>query len=328
MKGARRTPLALAAIVASGLGTAPAVRAGDGAAEYPSDGSAGYGEANPREEEEPRKRPVTEEREPEPDPEPRPPEEDGGRPVLSSFAVATKRLYLHGRPARVTFRIDDEAELVSVGLYLTRPGGTAPVRALDLGARATGATHTYRLTGREGAPLPEGPYRIRLFARDPAGKRLLARPRASSVDEIGFYRHRFPLRGSFSYGGEDARFGAKRSGHTHQGQDLIAPEGTPVLAPRGGRVTKVDYQESGAGHYVVIAGAGESDNYVFMHLQEGSVRVRQGQWVRTGKRLGNVGNTGRSSGAHLHFEIWRGAWYGGGEPFDPFPSLRRWDRWS
>ena len=78
----------------------------------------------------------------------------------------------------------------------------------------------------------------------------------------------------------------------------------------------------------MIAGAGESDNYVFMHLVEGSIRVRLGQFVRTGARIGDVGNSGRSSGAHLHFEIWRGAWYGGGNPFDPLPSLRRWDRWS
>ena len=327
MTHAPRTPLAVAALVVGGLVAAPA-HAGDGAAEYPSDGSAGYGEASPPKEE-PRKRPVAEdEPEPEPDPRPRPPDEDGGRPVLSAFSVATGRLYLYGRAARVTFRIEDEAELVSVALELTRPGSSAAVRALDLGARTTGETHVYRLTGREGAPLPEGPYRVRLVARDPAGKRLLARPRASSVDEISFYRHRFPLRGNFSYGGEDARFGAKRSGHTHQGQDLIAPEGTPVVAPRGGRVTKVDFQKEGAGHYVVIAGAGENDHYVFMHLREGSIRVRTGQFVRTGARIGDVGNTGRSSGAHLHFEIWRGAWYGDGKPFDPFPSLRRWDRWS
>ena len=38
--------------------------------------------------------------------------------------------------------------------------------------------------------------------------------------------------------------------------------------------------------------------------------------------------TGDSFGAHLHFEIWEGPWYAGGEPTDPWPFLRRWDRWS
>ena len=65
-----------------------------------------------------------------------------------------------------------------------------------------------------------------------------------------------------------------------------------------------------------------------MHLQTDSIRVTEGQRVRTGKWIANVGNTGASFGAHLHFEIWQGPWYGGGEPIDPYDLLRRWDRWS
>ena len=140
--------------------------------------------------------------------------------------------------------------------------------------------------------------------------------------------HRFPIAGPFTYSGPDGRFGAPRPGHAHQGQDLIAAEGTRVVAPRRGRVTQVGYQAKGAGHYVIIDGAGERLDYAFFHLQEGSIRVRQGQYVRMGARIARVGNTGRSFGAHLHFEIWSGAWYGGGEPIDPYPFMRRWDTWS
>ena len=101
-----------------------------------------------------------------------------------------------------------------------------------------------------------------------------------------------------------------------------------MLAPRGGIVDVVAYQAAGAGHYVVVDGEGEDADYAFMHLQAGSIAVRRGQRVLTGQRLGSVGSTGRSSGPHLHFEIWRGGWRTGGRPVDPLPHLRRWDAWS
>ena len=137
--------------------------------------------------------------------------------------------------------------------------------------------------------------------------------------------HYFPIAGAFSWGGPGGRFGTPRSGHSHQGQDLTAAEGTPVVAPFSGTVQTVAYQASGAGHYVVLDGTGEDRDYVFMHLRSGSVAVIEGQRVRGGARIGEVGNTGRSFGAHLHFEIWTGAgWYSGGQPIDPLPLLRAW----
>ena len=85
------------------------------------------------------------------------------------------------------------------------------------------------------------------------------------------------MRGTYSFGGADARFGAGRAGHTHQGQDIAAAEGTPVVAPHAGTVKAVRYQASGAGHYVVLDGAGEERDYVFMHLATGTTLVREGQ---------------------------------------------------
>jgi murein DD-endopeptidase MepM/ murein hydrolase activator NlpD len=65
-----------------------------------------------------------------------------------------------------------------------------------------------------------------------------------------------------------------------------------------------------------------------MHMRTGSVRVHEGQHVRTGQRIGEVGSTGTSSGPHLHFEVWLGPWRAGGHPIDPLPLLRAWDTWS
>lgn len=151
--------------------------------------------------------------------------------------------------------------------------------------------------------------------------RAVERERSLALDG----RHRFPIAGAFDLGGTDARFGARRSGHRHQGQDISAALGTPVVAPWAGVVEYVRYQRNGAGHYVVLDGDDEDLDYVFMHLRGGSIPVRAGQHVAAGELIGEVGSTGRSSGAHLHFEVWVGGWYEqGGEPVDPLPLLRAW----
>ncbi len=100
----------------------------------------------------------------------------------------------------------------------------------------------------------------------------------------------FPVQGPYTFGGPDARFGVGRPGHTHQGQDITAAEGTPVVTPIAGTVHWTAYQEGGAGYYVVIAGA-DGRHYVFMHLQQGSIAVTKGAPV-------TAGQTGRPGRQH------------------------------
>jgi murein DD-endopeptidase MepM/ murein hydrolase activator NlpD len=86
----------------------------------------------------------------------------------------------------------------------------------------------------------------------------------------------------------------------------------------------IRFQRAGAGHYVVLD-ADDDHDYVFMHLRRGSIPVVQGQRVAAGEQIAEVGNSGRSFGAHLHFEVWTGGWYEkGGEPVDPLPLLQAW----
>jgi murein DD-endopeptidase MepM/ murein hydrolase activator NlpD len=134
----------------------------------------------------------------------------------------------------------------------------------------------------------------------------------------------FPVRGTYSLGGADARFGAVRTGHIHQGQDIIAAQGTPVVAPRAGVISWRAYQAGGAGNYLVLHGHDGRD-YVFMHLADGSTLVSEEQAVTAGQQLAAVGNTGRSDGPHLHFEIWPDGWYkDGSKPIDPLADLLAW----
>ena len=320
--------LVLALLVA-----APTASAADGSAEAPAYGGAGYGELEKPEQAVDHNPALSLQPKPKPKPAPKPDNTPkatggGGNPLLTTFGVGSPRVYLYGKAARVNFQINDRADTVSVRLVVVSATTGERVRTIDLGAQATGVPHSYRFTAREGGALPAGRYRVRVRARDGAGNALVRAARTSAVDEIGVFPYRFPLKGNFPYGDPGSRFGAPRSGHKHQGQDIAAPEGTQIRAVRGGIVKTVAYQAAGAGHYVVIDGAGQQRDYVYMHMQTGSVRVQEGQRVKTGQWIGSVGNTGASFGAHLHFEIWKGPWFAGGEPIDPFPSLRRWDRWS
>ena len=137
----------------------------------------------------------------------------------------------------------------------------------------------------------------------------------------------FPVWGvTWTYGDADMRFGAGRSGHIHQGQDVADAEGTPIVAPKAGEVSWTSFQDGGAGYYLVLRGTDNRD-YVFMHLQKGSLKVRIGSIVKAGQRLASMGNTGHSTGPHLHFEIWLGGWYEkGGHPIDPLPQLKAWEK--
>jgi murein DD-endopeptidase MepM/ murein hydrolase activator NlpD len=245
-------------------------------------------------------------------------------PRVESFSITPDSTFIYGRPAMVRFVVKAHARRIHLALVIKRVGSHAVVRRVDLGQRPTGRREHYLLAGVEGGPLPQGNFDVHLSARGLRGA-----AKAAFTGHFNFHWHMFPLVGNFTYGlSADGRFGAKRKGHTHEGQDIPAPLGTPVIAPRAGVVKFIGFQKSGAGHYVVMHGEGEDLDFAFMHLRTHSILVHQGQTVATGQQLATVGATGDATGPHLHFEIWKGAWEQGGVPLDPLPFLRRWDAWS
>jgi murein DD-endopeptidase MepM/ murein hydrolase activator NlpD len=127
----------------------------------------------------------------------------------------------------------------------------------------------------------------------------------------------FPVAGAHTFGDG---FGAARSGHSHQGQDIMAACGTPLVAVSRAKVKWVSYQGA-AGNYVVIRNKKLHQDYMYAHLAtRGS--VVKGQIVQPGQQLGVVGQTGDATACHLHFELWLGKWYRGGHPVDPLPYLQ------
>ncbi len=87
----------------------------------------------------------------------------------------------------------------------------------------------------------------------------------------------------------------------HEGQDLAAPEGTPILAAAAGKVKQKPFNAGGYGHYIDIFHAnGTSTRYA--HMKNPSP-LADGTEVTQGQQIGLVGSTGGSTGPHLHFEV-------------------------
>jgi len=86
----------------------------------------------------------------------------------------------------------------------------------------------------------------------------------------------------------------------HNGIDMACAAGTPIYATRAGTVTRTAYQASGAGNYVSINHL-DGFSSIYMHMTH--YVVSQGQSVSQGQLIGYVGNTGISTGDHLHFGI-------------------------
>ncbi|HEY4554489.1 MAG TPA: peptidoglycan DD-metalloendopeptidase family protein [Bacillaceae bacterium] len=93
-------------------------------------------------------------------------------------------------------------------------------------------------------------------------------------------------------------------GGSHKGIDIAGRRGTPVHAVHDGEVVKSYY--SGTYGHVVMLRHSHGYETVYAHLLDRS--VEEGQAVEKGDTIGRMGNTGQSSGVHLHFEIHKGEW--------------------
>jgi len=111
-----------------------------------------------------------------------------------------------------------------------------------------------------------------------------------------------------------------RSGRMHEGIDFTPGAGSPVQAVADGTVRIASESGGAYGVHVVIDHIvdGELVSSHYAHMQYGSLQVVAGQHVTVGTVIGHTGNTGRSFGAHTHFEIWKN----GTTPIDPWPWLQ------
>jgi len=112
----------------------------------------------------------------------------------------------------------------------------------------------------------------------------------------------WPVRGAITsyYGWRRDPFNRSRR-HFHNGIDIRGSIGTPVRAAMAGRVSAVGFDRIFGNYIVVNHNAGYRTLYGHLNV----IRTRTGAYVAAGERIGDVGNTGQSTGSHLHFTVYK-----------------------
>jgi lipoprotein NlpD len=102
--------------------------------------------------------------------------------------------------------------------------------------------------------------------------------------------------------------------HRHQGIDIPCPLGTPIKASNSGTVIYSDNRIKGYGNLIILR---HSDEFVTVYAHNQVNMVEEGSLVERGQIIAKVGQTGRATGPHLHFEIRRNS-----KAVDPVPYLK------
>lgn len=200
---------------------------------------------------------------------------------------------------------------IEAGRELIIPGGTIRHKVLP-GETLTGIAGAYGVPLEELVNANHLPNQDLLFAGQnlliPAAGRGAALPAWNPTLGLPVDELPWPVTGWISSG-----FGL-RDGRPHEGLDIAAEEGDPIRAVRSGRV--VFAGSRGTYGLTVIIDHGGGLTTLYGHAS--AILVREGQWVGEGQLIARVGNTGRSTGPHLHLEVRLN-----GVPYDPILCLKR-----
>jgi murein DD-endopeptidase MepM/ murein hydrolase activator NlpD len=197
------------------------------------------------------------------------------------------------------------------------PAQSAPAQAVLVSSPAVNPLHD----GTErAAVLGRPPVRRTAVPKAAAVKKAVApRPAAKRatrtrvLEQISVDGHVCPVPGKRHFSDD---YGDARAGHRHQGNDIMAPYGAPVVAVISG-VIKTDYSSAG-GISIYLRGS-DGDEYFYAHNSRNVVTT--GQHVSTGEVIGYVGTSGNApkSAPHVHFERHPN----GGAAVNPYPFLIR-----
>ncbi|MEP5155421.1 M23 family metallopeptidase [Planktotalea sp.] len=197
---------------------------------------------------------------------------------------------------------------------------TVSVKPLDKMFRAAGMNTDRILNevrkGYSGQGGPLTPLSFSTRSEAPSGETKRANQILKDMDSLNLYRiaaqkapFATPVKNSFRF---TSGFG-RRWGRMHNGTDFAAAHGTPIYATADGVVIHAGWQ-SGYGKLVKIQ---HQFGIETRYAHQSRIRVKVGQRVSRGQRIGDMGNTGRSTGTHLHYEV-----RVGGKPVNPMIYIK------
>jgi murein DD-endopeptidase MepM/ murein hydrolase activator NlpD len=172
--------------------------------------------------------------------------------------------------------------------------------SVDAIARANGIHDVTRLEVGQRIWIPSA-------KRGPAQESLAGAGAGSVGRRAGDLKLIWPVRGKLS-----SRFGW-RNGRSHDGIDIPAKSGTPIIAAASGRVI---HSGRGLGDYGRVVIVKHEGYYSTVYAHNRRNRVSKGDFVERGEVIGEVGSSGNASGSHVHFEVRRNR-----KPLDPLLFL-------
>ncbi len=229
----------------------------------------------------------------------RPQIKPGNTPRIVDAVAKFRRFYSGGtQPQAFVFQVSSLQSTVQANVELVEIASGTVLRQWNVDAKTNKATNvTWDGSLINGDAAPEGRYQFRLQVSDSAGNVTtstgsLAGKEAKKSATFSYQKYVFPIQGSYFMGrGRSAG---------HDGVDVMAKRGTPLVAVTSGKIEYVG-NHGRAGIYLIISGF-DNKRYFYLHMNERPL-VSKGDRVSAGQRIGSVGNTGNTSDYHLHFEV-------------------------
>jgi murein DD-endopeptidase MepM/ murein hydrolase activator NlpD len=245
----------------------------------------------------------------------------GALRLLKEEARPQKAYFAGRRKVKFEYKFagSRRANLV-VELFKKKAGGDELIRRFGEKDVVSQKLQTLRWNGDRAGGKAVRKGSLYFAVRETGGKRLNRR-RANGDRDFRVFPAIFPIRGGHQY------WDGWGAGRGHEGQDVGANCGTPLVAAEPGKVVFKGYDGGGYGYYIIVNVRSANRAEVYAHMK-GKATVGQGSKVKTGERIGKVGATGNASGCHLHFEYHKGDWPGGHPTSAVTKRLKSWDKYS